>query len=57
MCRTRTPTPTYDMVTRAVAARDLNRRARGQTPRIYGIAPRTNNDRTDQMPDDPIIRY
>lgn len=53
----RTPTPTYDMVTRAAAARDLNRRAKGQAPRIYGIAPRTNNDRTDQMPDDPIIRY
>jgi len=25
--------------------------------RVYGIAPRTENDRTSQMPDDPIIRY
>jgi hypothetical protein len=53
----RTPTPTYDLATRAATARDLNRRARGETPRVYGIAPRTNNDRTDQMPDDPVIRY
>ena len=53
----RTPTPTYDMVARAGMAKELNRRARGQTPRIIGIAPRTNVDRTDQMPDDPVIRY
>jgi hypothetical protein len=53
----RAPTPTYDMVTRAATAREINRRAKGDTPRVYGIAPRTNNDRTDQMPDDPVIRY
>jgi len=53
----RTPTPTYDMVTRAAAAREANRRARGQTGRVVGLAPRTDNDRTSQMPDDPVIRY
>ena len=25
--------------------------------RVVGIAPRTSVDRTNQMPDDPIIRY
>lgn len=53
----RTPTPTFDMAARAGMAKELNRRARGQSPRIYGIAPRTDADRTDQMPDDPVIRY
>ena len=53
----RTPTPTFDMAARAGMAKELNRRARGQSPRVYGIAPRTNADRTDQMPDDPVIRY
>ncbi len=50
-------TPIYDMATRSAAAREANRRARGDTPRIIGIAPRTENDRTDQIPDDRIIRY
>lgn len=50
-------TPIYDMATRAATARDASRRARGDTPRIFGIAPRTENDRTDQIPDDRIIRY
>ena len=45
------------MAARAGMAKALNRRAKGQAPRIIGIAPRTDVDRTDQMPDDPVIRY
>lgn len=52
-----TPTPTFNMVAREGAAREARRRARGEEPRVYGIAPRTERDLTHQMPDDPIIRY
>jgi hypothetical protein len=38
-------------------AKEQRRRARGDEPRVYGIAPRTERDLTKQMPDDPIIRY
>lgn len=50
-------TPLLDQATRNAAQRDERRRATGNEPRIIGIAPRTNVDRTDEMPDDPIIRY
>jgi hypothetical protein len=50
-------TPLLDAATRDVEARTLRQRARGEQPRVIGIAPRTDNDRTDQMPDDRIIRY
>jgi len=49
--------PLYDAATRAAAAREQRRKARGEEPRIIGIAPRTDNDLTWQMPDDPVIRY
>ena len=50
-------TPLLDQATRNAEQRDARRRASGNPPRIIGIAPRTNVDRTDEMPDDPIIRY
>jgi hypothetical protein len=50
-------TPLLDQATRNEQARELRRRAEGREPRIIGIAPRTDVDRTDQMPDDRIIRY
>ena len=50
-------TPLLDQVTRSETARAMRQRERGTTPRVIGIAPRTDNDRTDQMPDDPVIRY
>jgi hypothetical protein len=50
-------TPLLDQATRNAARREEQRRATGNPPRIIGIAPRTNVDRTDEMPDDPIIRY
>jgi hypothetical protein len=49
--------PLYDATTKAATARELGRRARGEEPRVIGMAPRTNNDLTWQMPDDRIIRY
>ena len=50
-------TPLLDQATRNAAQREERRRADGNPPRIIGIAPRTDADRTDEMPDDPIIRY
>ena len=52
-----TPTPTFDQAARDGRAKEQARKARGQEPRVYGIAPRTENDLTHQMPDDKIIRY
>lgn len=52
-----TPTPIFELTAREGAAREARRRARGEEPRVYGIAPRTERDLTHQMPDDPIIRY
>jgi hypothetical protein len=52
-----TPTPNFELTARQGAEREARRRARGEEPRIYGIAPRTERDLTHQMPDDPIIRY
>lgn len=50
-------TPTFDQAAREGRAREQARKARGIEPRVYGIAPRTENDLTWQMPDDRIIRY
>ena len=50
-------TPLLDQATRNAEQREAHRRASGNSPRIIGIAPRTDADRTDEMPDDPIIRY
>ena len=50
-------TPTFDQAARDGRAKEQQRKARGQEPRVYGIAPRTENDLTWQMPDDKIIRY
>jgi hypothetical protein len=50
-------TPLLDQATRNAEQRVARQRAAGEPPRIIGIAPRTNADRTDEMPDDPIIRY
>jgi len=50
-------TPLFDQAAREGLARERARRARGDEPRVYGIAPRTENDLTWQMPDDRIIRY
>ena len=50
-------TPLLDQATINAERQDERRRASGEQPRIIGIAPRTNADRTDEMPDDPIIRY
>jgi hypothetical protein len=52
-----TPTPLFELTARQGAAREARRRARGEEPRIIGIAPRTDRDLTHEMPDDPIIRY
>jgi len=52
-----TPTPIFDLTARQGAEREARRRDRGEEPRVYGIAPRTDRDLTRQMPDDPIIRY
>lgn len=54
---TPTPTPIFELTARQGAEREARRRARGEEPRVYGIAPRTDRDLTHQMPDDPIIRY
>jgi hypothetical protein len=51
------PTPLFELTARQGAEREARRRARGEEPRVYGIAPRTDRDLTHQMPDDPIIRY
>lgn len=52
-----TPTPFFNQAAREGRARDQARRARGDEPRVYGIAPNTERDLTWQMPDDRIIRY
>lgn len=51
------PTPLFELAARQGAEREARRRDRGEEPRIYGIAPRTDRDLTHQMPDDPVIRY
>ena len=51
------PTPLFELTARQGAAKEASRRARGEEPRVYGIAPRTDRDLTRQMPDDPVIRY
>jgi len=53
----RVRTPLLDEAARNVQARDARRKATGTQPRVIGIAPRTDRDLTDQMPDDPIVRY
>lgn len=50
----RTPTPVFDDAARRGMSQ-VQRQAR--SGRVISQAPRTDNDRTDQMPDDPIIRY
>jgi hypothetical protein len=50
-------TPLLDKATRDASAREARERRSGQEPRIIGIAPRTNADKVNQMPDDPVIRY
>lgn len=50
-------TPMLDESVRRAQARMQRDRATGRTPRIIGIAPNTDRDLTDQMPDDRIIRY
>lgn len=50
-------TPLLDEATKNAIAREQRRRAQGKQPTIIGIAPRTNADKTDQMPDDKVIRY
>jgi hypothetical protein len=50
-------TPNFDQAAREGREKEARRRARGEEPRVYGIAPRTDNDLTWQMPDDRIIRY
>ena len=52
-----TSTPLLNAVTAQEVRKEQRQRASGSEPRVIGIAPRTNADRTDQMPDDPIIRY
>src|SRR5688500_10824249 len=52
-----TQTPLFDQVAREGLAKEQRRRARGEEPRIIGIAPRTDADLSWQMPDDKIIRY
>jgi hypothetical protein len=49
--------PLLDQATRQEQQKEARRRAEGREPRIVGIAPRTDVDRTNEMPDDPIIRY
>jgi hypothetical protein len=51
------PTPLFELAARQGMAKEARRKARGEEPRVYGIAPRTDRDLTNQMPDDPIIRY
>jgi hypothetical protein len=48
-----TPTPTLDAAT-AVAERRLRAKTARKQQLMHSIVPRTNVDRTDQMPDDPI---
>lgn len=50
-------TPLLDQATRNAEQRLARERATGRTPRVIGIAPNTDADRSDEMPDDPIIRY
>lgn len=50
-------TPLLDQATREAQARETRRRYAKDEPRIIGIAPNTDRDLTDQMPDDRIIRY
>jgi hypothetical protein len=52
-----TQTPLFDQAAREGRAKEARRRARGEEPRVYGIAPNTERDLTWQMPDDRIIRY
>lgn len=52
-----TPTPLLNEATRKAQAREEARRASGRESRVFGIAPRTDADKTDQMPDDRVIRY
>jgi hypothetical protein len=52
-----TPTPLFDQAAREGRAKEARRRAAGNEPRIYGIAPNSERDLTWQMPDDKIIRY
>jgi hypothetical protein len=52
-----TPTPLLNQVTVSEINKEARQRAQGREPRVIGIAPRTSVDRTNQMPDDPIIRY
>ena len=53
----RAQTPLFDQAALEGRAKDAKRKAQGKEPRVYGIAPRTDRDLTNQMPDDPIIRY
>ena len=50
-------TPLLDQATREAQARETRRRNAKDEPRIIGIAPNTDRDLTNQMPDDRIIRY
>jgi len=50
-------TPLFDQAAREGRAKEERRRARGEEPRVYGIAPNTERDLTWQMPDDRVIRY
>lgn len=52
-----TQTPLFDQAAREGREKEARRRARGEEPRIYGIAPNTERDLSWQMPDDRIIRY
>jgi len=52
-----TPTPLLNQVTASEINKEARQRAQGREPRVIGIAPRGGVDRTNQMPDDPIIRY
>jgi hypothetical protein len=52
-----TRTPLFDQAAREGREKEARRRARGDEPRVYGIAPNTERDLTWQMPDDRIIRY
>ncbi len=52
----RTPTPTFDAAARR-GTREIQRQANQRSSPVDSIRPRTDNDRTNQMPDDPVIRY
>ena len=52
----RTPTPLFDDAARRGSAQ-VKRQTLERSSPVDAMAPRTNNDRTSQMPDDPIIRY